>query len=404
MNRSRLTRRALLGSTFSLMTFLRSGGAGGRGRGQDRGIGGTGHIAENPDDRGIGGTGVIGTIRKFGSIVVNDMRIAYPGNVEVEIDGRTASPADLRVGQVAQVVAMPSPTGLTTRRISVVSEVIGPIEAIGKGALTVLGQSVSTQFISARGWKLGQWIAVSGLRKLDGTVVASHVQYRDDSIARVSGPVTVTSEGVAKIGGLALANLDASLVGQRVMADVGRIDGEPAAARAIVNPQLSAMPGVRRLSIEAYVERSGDKDRFGSGLDRLRRRPCGHDDGAGPRLRHGRRQPRRQPDRPRPEGGARARIEPAGSRRAAFGGPAAVPRQDRPGRSQDARGRQGAGRSENAGQDRFDACLAACGVQGDSRAGGEPSRGGAGAASAGGRTQRPSPLKPRITSAGGSRS
>ena len=39
------------------------------GQPSDRGIGGTGFAPG--DDRGIGGTGVIGTIRKFGSIVVN---------------------------------------------------------------------------------------------------------------------------------------------------------------------------------------------------------------------------------------------------------------------------------------------------------------------------------------------
>ena len=42
-------------------------------------------------DRGIGGTGVIGTIRRFGSIVVNDLRIAYPEDVQVHIDGTPAT-------------------------------------------------------------------------------------------------------------------------------------------------------------------------------------------------------------------------------------------------------------------------------------------------------------------------
>ena len=148
MTGPRPTRRSLLGSTFSLMMFLRAGEAGGRGagqefgRGDDRGIGGTGHIAENAEDRGIGGTGVIGTIRKFGSIIVNDLRISYSRDVKVEIDGRTATAADLRVGHVVQVVAVKTPTGWTTRRIVVASEVIGPIEASARGGLTVLGQSV----------------------------------------------------------------------------------------------------------------------------------------------------------------------------------------------------------------------------------------------------------------------
>ncbi|TXN24582.1 hypothetical protein [Methylobacterium sp. WL9] len=47
----------------------------------------------DPSDRGIGGTGVIGTIRRFGSIVVNDLRIGYPHDVAVRIDGAPARAA-----------------------------------------------------------------------------------------------------------------------------------------------------------------------------------------------------------------------------------------------------------------------------------------------------------------------
>ena len=74
---------------------------------RDQGIGGTGARPTEPPgqgvgqgvgqgtgegDRGIGGTGVIGTIRRFGSIVVNDLRIAYPDDVTVRIDGRPHAP------------------------------------------------------------------------------------------------------------------------------------------------------------------------------------------------------------------------------------------------------------------------------------------------------------------------
>ncbi len=262
MSKTRLTRRALLGSTFSLFAFLKPAGAGNG----DRGIGGMGVVAQPPEDRGIGGTGVIGTIRKFGSVVVNGMRIAYPADAAVEIDGQPASPRDLRLGQVAQCVTEKSATGLTTSRILVASEVIGPIESIGRNSLVVLGQTVLISHIAAKSWQKGQWVAVSGLRKLNGAVVASHVQNRDDSIARVSGPVTLAADGAAKIGGLKLVNLDAALAGRRVLADVGRIDGAPAALKTVVDPEFAAMPDVRRFSIEAYVARTGAKASFGSGL------------------------------------------------------------------------------------------------------------------------------------------
>ncbi|MBE7245533.1 MAG: hypothetical protein INR63_11310, partial [Actinomycetospora chiangmaiensis] len=78
---------------------------------RDQGIGGTGMMRTDAPrdpplgegDRGIGGTGVIGTIRRFGSIVVNDLRIAYPKDAEVRVDGAPAGIADLRIGQVVRV-------------------------------------------------------------------------------------------------------------------------------------------------------------------------------------------------------------------------------------------------------------------------------------------------------------
>ena len=88
---------------------------------RDQGIGGTGaRPTDTPGegDRGIGGTGVIGTIRRFGSIVVNDLRIAYPDDVAVRIDGAPARASDLRVGHVVRVVARSEGTGLARSRRS----------------------------------------------------------------------------------------------------------------------------------------------------------------------------------------------------------------------------------------------------------------------------------------------
>ncbi len=42
---------------------------------------------------------MIGTIRRFGSIIVNDLRIAYPKDVAVRIDDAPATAADLKIGQ-----------------------------------------------------------------------------------------------------------------------------------------------------------------------------------------------------------------------------------------------------------------------------------------------------------------
>jgi hypothetical protein len=261
----RLTRRALLGAMFALLPLPKPGGA----QEGDRGIGGTGAVDQG--DRGIGGTGVIGTIRGFGSIIVNDMRIAYSEYALLEIDGEPAAHAELRVGQVVQVVARKTETGFETDRISVTNEVVGPIASVRKGALTVLGQTVLTENIGDKGWKKGQWIAVSGLRRLDGAIVASLAEIRVARpgvrrVARVAGPVGVAPGGGMRIGGLAIAELDPTLAGRRVLVELAIAGGAAQARKTIVDPEVSAMPGVSRASIEAYVATTGGQARFGSGL------------------------------------------------------------------------------------------------------------------------------------------
>jgi len=264
MNKT-ISRRALISAALTLVVGDAFAGR----RDRDRGIGGTGApgavIEPTNGDRGIGGTGVIGTIRKFGSIIVNDMRIAYPASVDVEIDGRSATAADLRIGQVVQTVARTDGDGLVTRRIVVTSEVVGPIEGMANGRLIVLGQQVATDFVEARNLRKGQWIAVSGLRDLNGVVHASHIQRRDDSLAQVAGPVKV-KKGVARIGGLSLVNLNPALAGRRVLASVGRIDGKPAVIAVTPDPERVALPKVRQFSIETYVARRGGELCMGSGL------------------------------------------------------------------------------------------------------------------------------------------
>ncbi|MGU3536335.1 DUF5666 domain-containing protein [Methylobacterium sp. A54F] len=241
---------------------------------RDQGIGGTGaRPAEEPGgsplgegDRGIGGTGVIGTIRRFGSIIVNDLRIAYPKDVAVEIDGVPARAADLRIGHVVRVVARPEGDGLATGRIAVTSEVVGPVEAVAKGGLTVLGQRVSTAGLKGR-WAVGERVAVSGLRRPDGVIVASLVEARGPGPARVAGPVRRGADGTPMIGGLRLDGAGAGLVGRRAL-----VTGEPVAGAAglavarAVPAEAGFVPGLRRVSIEAYIGRRGDRIALGSGL------------------------------------------------------------------------------------------------------------------------------------------
>ena len=183
--------------------------------GGDNGIGGTGY---QPADNGIGGTGFIGTIRKFGSVWVNGERIAYPADVRIRIDGEPAAANQMRIGQVARLVAAPRDGVLTTDRIVILSEVVGPVSRIEKARLEVLGQSV--QLHSARmgrGLKVGDRVAVSGLRQPDQTIVASLVEKRPPGPDQIVGVMTRDDGGEFRIGGQRVTGAGAGVVGERVI-------------------------------------------------------------------------------------------------------------------------------------------------------------------------------------------
>ncbi|KQT46494.1 hypothetical protein ASG52_12225 [Methylobacterium sp. Leaf456] len=237
---------------------------------QDRGISGTGARPEPEElpggDRGIGGTGVIGTIRRFGSVWVNGLRIAYPADVRITIDGRPARAADLRIGHVVRVVARGAEGHLSTRAIAVTREVVGPVEALAPGRLTVLGQTVATEGLaSGKDFPVGERVAVSGLRRGDGTIVASLIEPRPDGPDRVAGPVRRGPDGTARIGALALDGLKPGFLGRRVSVE-GRPDGAGLSVTTARDVSRPFPAGLSRASVEGYVVPGGGALRLGSGL------------------------------------------------------------------------------------------------------------------------------------------
>lgn len=231
-------------------------------RGTDQGIGGTG--ITRGDDHGIGGTGIVGVIQRFGSIYVNGERITYASDVPVRIDGESASTKGLRIGQLARVVATRQADGtLITRNITIASEVSGPIGSVKGNELTVLGQKIVTSGNESR-LRAGTQVAVYGLRRSDGVIVASLVEPRRDATARVTGLVERGPDGL-HIGGLKLNGVDPLLVGQRVQIEGSASQGTMQAARTRID-DFSDLVGASRLSIEAYVQRAGANLQLGSGL------------------------------------------------------------------------------------------------------------------------------------------
>ena len=231
-------------------------------RGTDQGIGGTG--ITRGDDHGIGGTGIVGVIQRFGSIYVNGERVTYASDVPVRIDGEAASPKALRIGQLARVVATRQADGtLVTRNITIASEVSGPVESVKGNELTVLGQKIVASGKESK-LRAGTQVAVYGLRRTDGVIVASLVEQRHDTSARVTGLVERGPDGL-HIGGLKVNGVDPLLVGQRVQIEGSASQGAMQAARTRID-DFSDLVGASRLSIEAYVQRAGSSLQLGSGL------------------------------------------------------------------------------------------------------------------------------------------
>ena len=224
-------------------------------------------IDKRQRDRGIGGTGVIGTIRQFGSIVVNDLRIAYPPGVAVIIDGIAKSSAAMRIGHVVEVVAQGRREGLSTRRIVITSEVIGPVETVSATMITVLGQIVLVDgHLPQPPLHPGEVVAVSGLRRLDGTIVASLIERRRGARRQIVGLLQAGSDGAPRIGQLVVRGARSSFLGQRVLltgrlvAGVFEVTGGRLALALLLDSDLDYV------SMEAYGERRGGGVVFGSGL------------------------------------------------------------------------------------------------------------------------------------------
>ena len=134
-----------------------------------------------------------GRITGFGSIIVNGVRYDT-SSANITIDDEPGSESDLAVGQVVTILGTINADGRTGVAASVEFDdvVEGPIESIDVtgGSMVVLKQTVvvdgDTAFDdgispkSLEGLAVDDVVEVSGYRRADGTIVATHIE-REDS-------------------------------------------------------------------------------------------------------------------------------------------------------------------------------------------------------------------------------
>ena len=231
-------------------------GIGGSGliSGDDEGIGGSGLMPG--DDEGIGGSGLVGTITGFASICINGQRIAYEADVPVTILGSDRGSSALAVGQVVSV-EVESGSGVSfARGVAIRYEVVGPAEVSGDN-LSVLGQPIELGAGTTTPSSLaGKRIAVSGLRRPDGTIFASRVDLAEPSLPdAVRGMLTSDEDGVIRIAGV---RVNARIIERDHLSGnaiaIGRWDsGSRTLMQARIVADLVFAPSVERVSLEGYV-------------------------------------------------------------------------------------------------------------------------------------------------------
>lgn len=218
----------------------------------ERGIGGTG-ISPG----GIGGTGIIGTITAFGSVFVDGVEAVYAAGQAVTIDGRPATTDDLRLGQIVRLEADGGGARVQARDIAIVHEVIGPVTAISGGAdgmtAAILGQTVRL-LPGVTPPAVGDWVAVSGLRRPDEVLVASRLDPAPVGEALLRGSLASAPDGGVAIGGLRLLGAAPTLaIGRRATVSGVVAPGGLIVQSAALEPVVPFDGRLPTVLIEAYA-------------------------------------------------------------------------------------------------------------------------------------------------------
>ena len=123
---------------------------------------------------------IVGRITGFGSVYIDGKRFRTE-SAEFRKSDDNASQSDLRIGMVVEVRG--SIDDGTARSVRFEEDIKGPVDAVGAGELTVLGQRVviapDTRFdtgLSLQSIQAGDILEVSGLRGANDELTASYIE------------------------------------------------------------------------------------------------------------------------------------------------------------------------------------------------------------------------------------
>jgi hypothetical protein len=245
------------------------------------GIGGTGaqpsgkppgDTKKGKDRGGVGGTGIVGVITGFGSVCVNGLEVGYDAESRVETDGEPSAAGRLEVGQVVVIDAERRDGELWAKQLAVRNVAVGPIAAsdVRRGEIEVLGQRVTvddaTLLVDTGGAALGlgdfapgRFVAVSGLRRADGSVVATRIESRPPrERVSVCGPLSARGRDQLGVAGLTVVPPAGGVpraVVDRIALVVGRLDAATGTLHSErIMPSVDFASAPARLSIEGFVQ------------------------------------------------------------------------------------------------------------------------------------------------------
>ena len=188
-------------------------------------------LAHQAHSHGIEGTGLRGVVTAVTDTTVTVSTIVFDAsNADVFVNGVCATLGDVHPGATATVYGDftdATHTGTATA-IYVEEAVVGSIDAIDSagGTMKVIGQSIVVTSATVLGDDIqpnqlstlsgGEMVAVSGVKRPDGTLEATRIRrWPQDAGLAVAGVVTTidSAQQLVRVGGVTVRYTDAQLVG-----------------------------------------------------------------------------------------------------------------------------------------------------------------------------------------------